>query len=79
MNEHKHNVQGFFAMLQDLAGLRMNMLNQNTMKVFKSMAGIYQDHYPVSHLLYPHPIPLSLLIAHVVVRAVATPNRRRHK
>ena len=24
------------------------MLNQNTIKVFKSMAGIYQDHYPVS-------------------------------
>lgn len=30
----------------DLAGLRMNMLNQNTIKVFKSMSGIYQDHYP---------------------------------
>jgi len=26
----------------------MNMLNQNTIKVFKSMSGIYQDHYPVS-------------------------------
>ena len=24
------------------------MLNQNTIKVFKSMAGVYQDHYPVS-------------------------------
>ena len=35
--------------LQDLAGLRMNMLNQNTMKVFKAMSTIYQDHYPVSH------------------------------
>ena len=34
--------------LQDLAGLRLNMLNQNTIKVFKSMAGVYQDHYPVS-------------------------------
>ena len=34
--------------VQDLAGLRMNMLNQNTIKVFKSMSGIYQDHYPVS-------------------------------
>ena len=32
----------------------MNMLNQNTIKVFKSMSGIYQDHYPVSHQLrYP--------------------------
>ncbi|KAA6424603.1 MAG: sec14 cytosolic factor [Trebouxia sp. A1-2] len=30
----------------DLAGLRMSMLNQNTIKVFKSMSGIYQDHYP---------------------------------
>ena len=32
----------------------MNMLNQNTIKVFKSMSGIYQDHYPVSRQLrYP--------------------------
>ena len=37
--------------LQDLAGLRMNMLNQNTMKVFKAMSTIFQDHYPVSRCL----------------------------
>ncbi|DBB03850.1 hypothetical protein WJX77_000741 [Trebouxia sp. C0004] len=43
----------------DLAGLRMNMLNQNTIKVFKSMSGIYQDHYPelMSHMFLVN-IPL---------------------
>lgn len=40
---------------QDLAGLRMNMLNQNTIKVFKSISGIYQDHYPVSAVTPPVP------------------------
>lgn len=39
--------------MQDLAGLRMNMLNQNTIKVFKSISGIYQDHYPVSAIQTP--------------------------
>ena len=43
---------------QDLAGLRMNMLNQNTIKVFKSMSGIYQDHYPVSP---QHPLLQSIM------------------
>ena len=39
----------------------MNMLNQNTIKVFKSMSGIYQDHYPVSpqHLLLQSIMQLS--------------------
>lgn len=45
-------------LLQDLAGLRMNMLNQNTIKVFKSISGIYQDHYPVSAVNPPCPTGL---------------------
>ena len=36
------------AHLQDLGGLRMSMLNANTLSVFKAMSAIYQDHYPVS-------------------------------
>ena len=50
--------------VQDLAGLRMNMLNQNTIKVFKSMSGIYQDHYPVSlpPCLYLPPRPSLLAL-----------------
>lgn len=44
--------------LQDLAGLRMNMLNQNTIKVFKSISGIYQDHYPVSAIIPASPAGL---------------------
>ena len=35
------------ARLQDLGGLRMSMLNANTLSVFKAMSAIYQDHYPV--------------------------------
>ena len=33
--------------MQDLGGLRMSMLNANTLSVFKAMSAIYQDHYPV--------------------------------
>lgn len=41
------------AYLQDLGGLRMSMLNANTLSVFKAMSAIYQDHYPVSRNAVP--------------------------
>eukprot|EP00891_Asterochloris_glomerata_P002496 jgi/Astpho2/2496/Aster-x0537 len=34
------------SIILDLGGLRMSMLNANTLSVFKAMSAIYQDHYP---------------------------------
>ena len=36
--------------VQDLAGLRMGQLTKDTIKMFKAMSAVYQDHYPVCRM-----------------------------
>lgn len=54
--------------VQDLGGLRMSMLNANTIKVFKAMSAIYQDHYPVRKCSMSQ-----TLVAHCVVSFIYSP------